>query len=284
MVYFRAEALDEGFYRISDIAGTRMYLAVGTESAVLVDCGVGCGNPAAFVRTLTQKPLRVIITHGHVDHAMGSGTFGPEVEVYMNREDRDIYLEHAQHAVRQGYLLQAAGRAGLDPEAPLPWYPVRPVEQLLDLQPGATFDLGDEVVEICPGAGHTHGCVTVLFRRRRILLTGDACNPNIFLFDTYSLPVSRYRATLQALKRCTDGRYDRVLLCHGSGDGSMDLVDGALWLCDAILEGRDDQFPCAPMGKRAFSAKKIAPGARIAQGDIGDHSSANILYSNHTRK
>ena len=284
MEFYREEALDDHFYRISDIAGTCMYLLIGSESALLVDCGAGCGSPAEFVRRLTGRPLRALITHGHVDHAMGAGAFGPEVPIHMNPADRDIYLEHSDSSVRQDFVARAATKAGLPLEMLLPLCPVRPVEQLLELQPGDTFDVGGEVVEVLPGAGHTHGCVTLLFRRRRMLLLGDACNPNTFLFDTYSLPVSRYRQTLLALREQARGRYDRVLLCHGSGDGEPNLIDSALWLCDAILEGRDAQFPCTPMGKPALSAKRIAPGAQFAQGDIGDHSSANILYSDFTCK
>lgn len=284
MELFQAEALDQGMYRISDAAGTKMYLVVGTASALLLDCGAGAGDVAAFVRGLTDKPLRVLITHGHVDHAMGSGAFGPEVEIYMGEADRDIYREHSTLAMRQDFVARSFQPSGNGSFPAVCWYDVRPAEALLPLRPGDLFDVGGEVVEVCPGAGHTHGCVTLLLRQRRMLLLGDACNPNTFLFDTYSCPVSQYKATLQALKQCTAGRYDRVLLCHGPGDGEPNLIDGAIWLCDAILEGRDDHHPCTPMGKPAFSAKKIAPGAPIAVGDIGDHSSANILYSPITCK
>ena len=285
MELFQAEALDHGLYRIADAAGTKMYLVVGTASALLLDCGAGAGDVAAFVRSLTDKPLRVLITHGHVDHAMGSGAFGPDVEIYMGEADRDIYREHSALAMRQGFVARASRlQIGENFQPDCLWYDVRPAKALLPLHPGDLFDVGGEVAEICPGAGHTHGCVTILLRQRRILLLGDACNPNTFLFDAYSCPVSRYKDTLQALSQCTAGRYDRVLLCHGPGDGEMDLIDGAIWLCDAILEERDDHFPCTPMGKPAYSAKKIAPGATIAAGDIGDHSSANILYSDLTRK
>lgn len=285
MELFHADLIAEGLYRITNIIKTSMYLAVGQSSALLLDCGAGVGDIAQFVRTLTDKPLTVAITHGHVDHAMGSGSFGPEVEIFLPAEDRGLYRDHSGLAFRQDFVAGALlrqGKPGSVPESAM-WYNVRPVEQLRALRPGDSFDIGGEVIEICPGGGHTRGCVTALFREHRILLLGDACGPNTFLFDTESLSVSQYKANLLVLKERTQGRYDRTLLCHGSGDGDMTLIDGAIWLCDAILEGLDDRDPCVAMGKPVFSAKKKEPNMVIATKDLGDHSSANILYSDITR-
>ena len=62
------------------------------------------------------------------------------------------------------------------------------------------FELGNEKLEICSGAGHTAGCITVLFKNARILLTGDVANNGTYLFDTYSLPVSAYKKAMIELK------------------------------------------------------------------------------------
>ena len=50
-----------------------MYLVEGTEKAALIDTGYGVGNLKGYIKTLTEKPLIVLITHGHLDHVAGAG-------------------------------------------------------------------------------------------------------------------------------------------------------------------------------------------------------------------
>lgn len=56
------------------------YLVVGSERAVLIDTGCGIGDLRSFVEQLTDKPVTVLLTHGHLDHAPGAVQFD---EVYM---------------------------------------------------------------------------------------------------------------------------------------------------------------------------------------------------------
>lgn len=110
---------------------------------------------------------------------------------------------------------------------------------------------------------------------------GDAINDGTYLFDDYSLPVSELKKTLIELQDRTKLRCDRTLFCHGRpgkpGFGDPNMVGGGLWLCDAILEGRDMRVKTKRMGKECFMAKKF-----MQKKDIGDHSSCNIVYSRQT--
>jgi hydroxyacylglutathione hydrolase len=45
-----------------------MYLVEGNEKAALIDTGMGSGDLAGYVKTLTKLPVIVLITHGHRDH------------------------------------------------------------------------------------------------------------------------------------------------------------------------------------------------------------------------
>jgi glyoxylase-like metal-dependent hydrolase (beta-lactamase superfamily II) len=65
-----------------------MYLIEGKEKAALIDTGVGVGDLKPFIRELTDKPLIVLVTHGHVDHALGAVSFD---EVYMSHIDETVY-------------------------------------------------------------------------------------------------------------------------------------------------------------------------------------------------
>ena len=50
-----------------------MYLLEGDEKALLIDTGWGSGTLRPYVERLTQKPVQVILTHGHLDHSGSCG-------------------------------------------------------------------------------------------------------------------------------------------------------------------------------------------------------------------
>lgn len=287
MEYFKNISIAEGLTEIDDLCGTKMYLVEGNRKAALIDTGIGLGNIYKYVKTLTDKPLVVIITHGHLDHAMGSGTFPDDVEMYMSELDHGIYENHSCLSQRYEYyesmkILFGGIKCLFKKADKLEWYTPASVEQIKNMKPHDTFDLGDEILEICSGAGHTSGCITVLLRNHRILLTGDAANNGTYLFDDYSLGISEYKKAMLELDGQTDGKYERVLVCHGSpgnksGFADVNMVKGAIYLCDAILENRDLRIKTRRMGKNCFMAKKF-----MSKKDIGDKSECNIIYSDIT--
>jgi len=65
---------------ISDYYLDNYYLAVGDKKAALIDtgCGIGnvldevrVGNVLDEVREITDLPVEVLLTHGHLDHCGG---------------------------------------------------------------------------------------------------------------------------------------------------------------------------------------------------------------------
>ncbi|MEJ2077584.1 MAG: MBL fold metallo-hydrolase [Acidobacteriota bacterium] len=55
--WFTAESVADGVWRIDDHGGDNMYLVEGTDQALLIDTGLGICDLAAFVQSLTDKPL-----------------------------------------------------------------------------------------------------------------------------------------------------------------------------------------------------------------------------------
>ena len=280
--WFEVHKINEHLTRITDIAETHFYLVTGSKAAVLLDTGVGCGDLRSLIERLTSLPLTVLITHGHVDHAMGAGQFE---DVRISPLDRKIYAEHCSPDFRLNYIHgESNGRPG-NPETSFVTgemlQPPKPFLQFLPLAPGDTFDLGGITVEICEGQGHTPGCLTALLPELRMLLTGDACNPFTFLFDQSCSSVVDYREMLLRLKAATDGKYDRVLLCHGpGGEAPVSMIENVISVCDDILAGHTDDEPFVGFhGETVCIAKAMTVDAdgktfRRADGGIG-----NIVYN-----
>ena len=91
MNYYETEKVNDNLTMIRSLTGELLYLVEGEADAVLIDTCLGVGYLKALVSSLTDKNLKVLLTHGHVDHAMGA----PEFEgVYMNPRDIPIYRSH----------------------------------------------------------------------------------------------------------------------------------------------------------------------------------------------
>lgn len=278
-MYYQTESLFPGLTRIWDIAHTAMYLVEGSERALLIDTGVGLQGLRAAVDSLTNKPLSVIITHGHIDHAMGVAEFA-DVPVYISPLDAPVYAAHSPLKGRKGYAEGIA--APWQPSVSIPdehFLPVPPFETLLPLAPGDTFDLGGVTAVVTEGAGHTPGSVTVLIPEWRILILGDACNAFTYLFEQWCSSVADYREMLLRLKAATDGRYDRTLFSHGFGEGAPDMIGRVIAVCDDILAGQDDRIPHPGInGEDA----RLAKAMNFEQFRRVDGGEGNILYD-HTK-
>ena len=93
MQFYEYEAINDSMTVIRSMTGELLYLIEGTKKAVLIDTCAGVGHLRDVVEGLTDKPLAVLLTHGHVDHAPGAAEFD---EVYMNRKDLDLYKKHCR--------------------------------------------------------------------------------------------------------------------------------------------------------------------------------------------
>jgi glyoxylase-like metal-dependent hydrolase (beta-lactamase superfamily II) len=268
--YFKAKKISESVTRIFGPAEELMYLVEGSKRAALIDTGTGVGDLKSFVESLTVKPYIVLLTHGHVDHAMGAPAFA---DVYMNLADKEVYAKHSDLMVRKEFLEMSMGEnfARVREED---YIPIESSDRFKSLLPGDVFDLGGIHLEICAGAGHTPGMITILHVEERTLILGDACNFFTFLFDEDSLGITSYEEILLELDKQTNGRYDRVYLSHGDGDAPKELLASVIALCEDIKAGRTDDVPFHFMEHKAFIAKEIDHAMKRVDGGLG-----NIIYS-----
>lgn len=168
-----SEVVGKGMWRIYDYGGfnsdENMYLVEGDQKAILFDAGMGKGDLAGYVKTLTNKPIEVAITHGHGDHIGQLNQFQESV-VYMSEKDKeklpkDLNLSKFKW-VKEG--------------------------DVLDLGAGRGF----EVLEL---PTHTPGSLLFLNATDKVLVTSDAVGSGTMVW-AFSVPFKDLSIYANALK------------------------------------------------------------------------------------
>lgn len=152
----------DGIYRlVAEPDSVTIGLIVGSESALLIDCGSTPEQGARLrqsVANVTDKPLRgVVITHEDRDHWFGLAAFD-DLESYGH--------ETLTQRIDAPETLAEAERLGLT-RADL-----RTPTQ--DFSIARALDLGDRYVELVHlGHAHTHSDVVVNVPQSKVLFAGD---------------------------------------------------------------------------------------------------------------
>ena len=80
---------------------------------------------------------------------------------------------------------------------------------------------------------------------------------------------------LVELKKETDGRYDRVLVSHGLGEGPVDMIDDVISVCNEVLAGTADNLPF----QSPFGNGLIAKAMSFEEFGRADGGAGNIIYN-----
>ncbi len=249
---FEINRVCPGVTHIRDAMGVCMTLMVGEKAALLVDTGYGTEDVAAFIATLTDKPLTVLLTHHHHDHVLGARWFDKTV---MCPEDQAEWPVFTGESKRRAVLAQARAkglnvseRAFLAGRFPMP-YAVH----------AGMLDLGGLTAEIIPCPGHTPGSCVVYLPQRKLLLTGDDWNPCTWLFFDAALPVRAYRGNVRRLQALD---FRRVLCSHQLECFPREKLDDFLdHLTDEVLDAAQ---PIAIGGYEHISTRQ----ANVTDGQI----------------
>lgn len=270
--FFEVTDLGQGICCLKDLSTVQMYLIEGTERAALLDTGTGVGDLAAVVRSLTDKPVEVLLTHGHVDHAGGIYAFD---RVRVSEADRPLLRANADPAMRKAFADFVGQATGVHPWTAADFAPARPIE-LCAVAPGDVIDLGGRTLTVVDLAGHTRGSVGYVDSATATLFAGDGCNNSTFLFLPESTDVARYRQTLRRLKEDWGKKLRRMMICHDYTEVPLACIDEVLACCDSVLAGRDAKEPFVfgfePL-KCEHSAWAAAGGAARRDGKFG-----NVAY------
>lgn len=271
MEYYSSEKINENLTLIRSLCGELMYLLESGGDVALIDSCVGVGHLKEYVKTLTDKPITLFLTHGHIDHAMGAPDFET---VYMNHKDIPLYQSQCSVKERQGYVMGCAGPVVGAQFEVTDYTKSEPDKKFEDLQDGDTFTVGDFHLDCYEFEGHTPGSMVFLIREMEILILGDSCNNSTFLFDENSLPLYQYREKVMFNRDRMEGKYSRLFLSHHVMEGDIDLMSNVVEVCDEVLSGTADDLPFEFMGMKAYIAKACN---EFFQRDDG--KSGNVIYN-----
>ena len=102
-----------GITHITDAMGVSFTLIEGEDSALVFDAGYGTEDVSSYLRTLTDKPFELILSHGHHDHMLGARWFDRSL---MDPADLEEFRLRAGTEQREKVKAQAEGKGLAVPE------------------------------------------------------------------------------------------------------------------------------------------------------------------------
>ena len=263
-------------WEIDEFDCASLFLLEGTEKAMLIDCGMGIGDLRGAVEMITDKPLIVVITHGHIDHTGNACQFdqvwihpkdqGAPIPQDLERRRWDVErIAHRQKTCIGGYYTQ------------FNLYPfdiyedLRPAEDydrqpiLRDLYDGQEFDLGGgRIVTAYECPGHSPGEMVFLDHQTRTLFCGDALNFNLGISAELAPAALEHLKKIQAM----GDQYDDIYNGHHDFRAlGMPLDEDCLPTVIDMLQGVVDGT-AKPAQMPSFWGQEV-PLTRRAQPSVG---------------
>ena len=185
-----------------------VYVVEGNDKALVIDAGTSMPHLDKAVKTLTDKPVMLAVTHGHGDHVGGAVCF-PEVWIHP----ADTTLISGGRRAYQGTIHY--------------------------LSDGEVIDLGGRQIEVLHTPGHTSGSVTFFDKEHHYGFSGDAFgSTNLLLFagpfSTLINTTSRTAEYMQknGIEKLYPGHY------HGDNPETLQRVLDEKKMSEEVLKGK----------------------------------------------
>ena len=211
MNYFKDIVINDHIYQIKDPMGVLMTLIIGNNSAMLIDTGYGIQNIYEHILSITQLPLIVVNSHGHMDHSCGNYLFK---EVFIHEKDINLCKLHNSLEWRIRNVQTAINMKSIDESYNHDLYYQQREGNLKLLKYNQIFDLGGLTVEVINMEGHTCGSVGFYLKEDNLLVTSDAACPFVWLFLEESTTVDTY---INMLTETIKIPFEGILVGHGAG-------------------------------------------------------------------
>lgn len=232
----------ENTWLISDYYLDNYYLLTGDKKGALIDTGCGIGNVTDEVKEITDLPVEVLLTHGHLDHC--GGMFSLK-SCHMHPGDEEIAREHYYKPNLIKWFIETRVPVRFPGEGHAealkamvsmkhhPFFSYKPIED------GDTWDLGGRILEAIHTPGHSAGSVCFLDRKNRILFSGNTVNKGIIIINKpegTEKDLAVYRDSISKIWARRD-EFDYLAIGHDGGLIDKGIVKDYLDLANGILEG-----------------------------------------------
>ncbi len=179
----RITKLQENMWVGETADNTTLYIVEGTDRAALIDTGTRIARLDSIVSAITAKPLTVLMTHMHGDHAGNAGQFD---EIWHHPADTALTARMRPYAGKVHFIAE-----------------------------GDIFDLGGTQLEVLHTPAHTPGSVCFLDRAAGIIYSGDAVGSNdVWLQLQPSAPIATYIVTCEKILAEVDNGLDKIYCGH----------------------------------------------------------------------
>jgi len=231
---YKTQKLYGDTYLIRDTAEEALYLIERNNKAYLIDTGMDHDSLKEEIEKITNLPVIVLLTHGHIDHIGMSGEFD---DVYMDPKDLDVYRIHMN--MHEGNF-ESEGLCFKQPEE------IKPVKQQYD-------DL-----KVIPLPGHTPGSIIILDPHNKAVYTGDAIGSGcgVWMQIPYALTIPEYKSGLETVvEELEKNGVDDTWKFHGGHYGqenmsqvqrpnplTLQLIKDMIEFCDRLMHHEKQDF------------------------------------------
>jgi glyoxylase-like metal-dependent hydrolase (beta-lactamase superfamily II) len=209
--WFQHERLAPDLIRITEmhfdpIARANLWLLTGRDRHLLIDTGLGVSDLARYLSntlaSLLDKPLTVVCTHMHFDHAGGLADFKNtclhchEVDL-MKRGDATAALALPEQGFNADDYFDALPYPGFSAAS----YRFRPCVVQRALNDGDVIDLGDRSLEVLHLPGHSPGSIALYDPAQDTLYSGDVVYDGELIDQAHGCVPEAYSRSMERLAR-----------------------------------------------------------------------------------
>ncbi len=173
--------LEDNMWVVETSDNTTMYIIEGKQKSMLIDTGTRAQQLDEVIRKITGKPLVVVLTHAHGDHAGNIHFFD---EVWLHPADTVLLRKDYKgkvHFMKEGHI----------------------------------FDLGGTRIEVVHAPGHTPGSVLFLDWDKGNCYSGDAIGSGgVWLHLKPSSPMKIYINTCTRIEALMDRGISKIYCGH----------------------------------------------------------------------
>lgn len=242
--YYTIKEVIEGVYHINDPNKICCTLIVGNKKALLFDTGYGIGDLKQVVEVITDLPIMVVNSHGHLDHMGGNYQFD---DIYIHEADIELVKQILLSNKRKWTVDNYKKNIGIPECFSEEEYITKDYNlNFTPIKEGELFDLGGYEFEVIYCKGHTAGCISLIERKNKLLLSGDTILQHVWMFLKESEKMSDYIDSLNKLNQLD---VDIILTSHSNEPYSKAILHKLIHCVNSIDISKstpyfNEAYPC----------------------------------------